>query len=472
MSQEQHSANRRVLIASANPLFGQGLQKMILRKWKDWVVDIRLVETNQAVLDEMKNWSPDLIVLDYDDKNISRSEFLQQFVAGDQPMQVILVSLQSSGAVVVYDRRTLTPAQVEDWLSLPSFSAPKSENPPTKRSASMRHFAIVGVLVVMVTVLVYLFLTNIGLLPVAASQQAQPIDELFNLHFLMISFLFSLITVFLVYSLVVFRKKPGEEGDGAYFKGNNPLEVTWTVIPLGIVIYFAYLGSVSLAETRRVDPQAMEIKVVGGQWFWRFEYPAYGIVSNEMVMPVNKQALLKMTSLDVIHSFWVPEFRVKQDLLPGENFVRELRITPTELGEFKVRCAEMCETSHAYMESPVVVVSEAEFDQWVEDQLAALGADPVARGEVWARNNGCLSCHSLDGSPNVGPTWKGLFGKQQELTDGSVVTVDDEYLRASIVNPNAQVPTGFVPGVMSQIYQDTIPETQIAEIIEYIKSLE
>jgi cytochrome c oxidase subunit 2 len=189
-------------------------------------------------------------------------------------------------------------------------------------------------------------------------------------------------------------------------------------------------------------------------------------------MPVNKQALLKMTSLDVIHSFWVPEFRVKQDLLPGQNFVRELRVTPTELGEFKVRCAEMCGTSHAYMESPVVVVSQAEFDQWVEDQLAALGADPVARGEVWARNNGCLSCHSVDGSPNVGPTWKGLFGSQQELTDGSLVTVDEEYLRVSIVNPNAQVPKGFVPGVMPQIYQDTIPETQIAEIIEYIKSLE
>ncbi len=445
---------------------------MILRKWKDRVVEIHLVESNEAVLEEMDSWSPDLIILDYDDKNISRSEFLQQFVIGNQPMQVMLVSLQSSGAVVVYDRRTLTPAQVEDWLSVTEISTPKTEHPPKKRSSSMRHFVIVGVLVVIVTVLVYLFLSNVGLLPIAASQQAQPIDELFNLHFLVISFLFSLITVFLVYSLVVFRKKPGDEGDGAYFKGNNPLEVIWTVIPLGVVIYFAYLGSVSLSETRRVDPQALDIKVVGGQWFWRFEYPDYGIVSNQMVMPVNKQALLKMTSLDVIHSFWVPEFRVKQDLLPGQNFVRELRITPTELGEFKVRCAEMCGTSHAYMESPVVVVSQAEFDQWVEDQLAALGADPVARGEVWARNNGCLSCHSVDGSPNVGPTWKGLFGSQQELTDGSLVTVDEEYLRVSIVNPNAQVPKGFVPGVMPQIYQDTIPETQIAEIIEYIKSLE
>jgi cytochrome c oxidase subunit 2 len=472
MSPKTSAPYQRVLIASANPLFGQGLEKMIQRQWKNPQLEIRRVASNEAVLSEMQSWSPDLVILDYDDKAISRAEFLQEFVTGEQPMQVMLVSLKSSGAVVVYDRRTMTPAQAEDWLNLPKFSQTTSEHSPFQRRSSMKHFVIVGVLIAAFTGLIYFLLSNIPLLPIAASVQAQPIDRLFNLHFFMISLLFSLIVVFLGYSLVVFRQKAGDdEEDGVYIKGNNPLEIIWTVIPLGIVIYFAYLGSVSLAETRRADPQALEIKVVAGQWFWRFEYPDYGIVSNAMVMPVNKQALLKLTSLDVIHSFWVPEFRVKQDTLPGENLVRELRVTPTELGEFKVRCAEMCGTSHAYMESPVKVVTQAEFDQWVQDQLAALGTDPVARGEVWARNNGCLSCHSVDGSPNVGPTWKGLYGLTHELTDGSVVTVDDAYLLTAIINPNAQVPKGFVPGVMPQIYKDTIPEQQILEIIEYIKSL-
>lgn len=444
---------------------------MILQQWAGREPNIRLVATTVEMLHEMETWQPDLVIVDYDDKTISRVEFLQKFVAGEQPMQVMLVSLQASGAVVVYDRRTLTPAQAEDWLSVAHDDQPVLDNPIPKRSSFMKHYAIAGGLVVVVTVLVYLFLTNIGLLPVQASAQAQTIDSLFNLHFLMISFLFSLITVFLGYSLVVFRSKPGQNGDGVYFKGNNRLEVIWTVIPLGIVLYFSYLGSVSLAETRRVDPTAMEIKVVGGQWFWRFEYPDYGIVSNEMVMPVNKQALLKMTSVDVIHSFWVPEFRVKQDLLPGENLVRELRVTPSMTGEFKVRCAEMCGTSHAYMESPVIVVSQAEFDAWVQAELDAIGTDPVARGERWARTNGCISCHTLDGTPNVGPTWLGLYGSQHTLTDGSVVTVDDAYLLTSIIDPNAQVPVGFVPGVMPQNYKDTIPEQQINEIIEYIKSL-
>jgi cytochrome c oxidase subunit II len=472
MSDPENKKSRRVLIASANPLFGKGLEKIILRRWGVLETEIRLVATTVEMLAEMEGWQPVLVIVDYDDKTISRAEFLQKFVSGDQPMQVMLVSLQASGAVVVYDRRTLTPAQAEDWLSLAPSPQSTQEIPSPKRSASMKHFAIVGVLVVLFTALVYWLLSNIGLLPIAASAQAKPIDDLFNLHYFVIAFLFSLICVFLGYSLIVFRRKPGEDGDGVHFRGNNRLEVIWTVVPLGIVIYFAYLGSVSLAETRRVDPQAIEITVVGGQWFWRFEYPEYGIVSSELVMPVNKQALLKLTSVDVIHSFWVPEFRVKQDLLPGENLVRELRVTPTILGEYKVRCAEMCGTQHAYMESPVVVVSQADFDAWVQAELEAIGTDPVTRGERWSRNNGCLSCHSIDGSINVGPTWLGLFGTTHELTDGSVVTVDDEYLWVSIVDPNAQIPVGYPPGVMPQNYQDTIPEQQILEIIEYIKSLQ
>jgi len=463
--------SRRVLIASANPLFGKGLEKIILRRWGVMETEFRLVATTADMLIQLEAWQPGLVIVDYDDKSISRAEFLQKFVSGDQPMQVMLVSLQASGAVVVYDRRTLTPAQAEDWLTFAQVPQSGQVSLSPRRSTSMKHFAIVGVLVALSTALVYWLLTNVGLLPIAASVQAKPIDDLFNLHFLMISFLFSLITVFLGYSLIVFRRKPGESGDGVHFRGHNQLEVIWTIIPLGIVIYFAYLGSVSLAETRRVDPQAIEIKVVGGQWFWRFEYPDYGIVSNKLYMPVNKQALLKMSSVDVIHSFWVPEFRVKQDLLPGENFVRELRVTPTILGEFKVRCAEMCGTMHAYMESPVIVVSQAEFDAWVQSELAAIGTDPVTRGERWAVNNGCLSCHSIDGSLNIGPTWSGLFGQTHELTDGSTVTVDDEYLQVSILDPNAQIPVGFPPGVMPQNYQDTLTEQLILEIIEYIKSL-
>lgn len=336
----------------------------------------------------------------------------------------------------------------------------------------MKHIAIVAVLVAISTVLVDFLLRTIGLLPIEASTQAGIIDKLFNTHFMVISFLFSLIVVILVYSLIVFRQRRGDKTtEGKFFKNSTRLEVLWTIIPLGTVIYFSYLGSLSLAETRKVDPQALEVKVIGRQWSWTFEYPEFGITSDTLQLPVNRQVLLKMTSEDVIHSFWVPEFRVKQDLLPGENLVKELRITPTVIGSYKVRCAELCGTLHAYMESPVVVVSADDFQTWVDSEVKMLNADPATRGERVAKQNGCFACHSVDGSRLVGPTWKGLFGAQSELTDGTSVLVDETYLKDAIISPNKQVVAGYPPGVMPQSYIDSLTEKQISDIIAYIKTL-
>ncbi len=140
---------------------------------------------------------------------------------------------------------------------------------------------------------------------------------------------------------------------GEHFEGNTTLEIVWTVIPLFVVLAFAYMGSYSLGEIRRVDPNAIIIKVRAQQFTWTFEYPEYGIFSKELHLPVDQQVVLKMESSDVIHSFWVPEFRVKQDVVPGR--VTEYRITPTLVGNYKVRCAELCGASHAYMENPVIV---------------------------------------------------------------------------------------------------------------------
>lgn len=470
MANSTAPAENKIMIASANPLFRKGLEKMMLGRYGESTI-VRATTTTSETLDLMESWQPDLVIVDYDDKSISRAEFLHQFVAGDLPMKVMLVSLQASGAVVVYDRRTLTPAQAQDWLSTPQI-APQAEVLTSRRSSSMKHFVFAGVLVLVLAFLVDLLLSTTRLLPVQASLQAQPIDRLFDLEIIAISFLFSLIVVFIVYSLIVFRRKPGQEEDGAYFKSNNPLEIIWTIIPLGAVIGLSYFGAITLGQTRQADPDPLEIKVVAGQWFWRFEYPEYGIVSDKMFMPVDQQAKLTLTSMDVIHSFWVPEFRIKQDLLPGENLVRELRITPTLIGEYKVRCAEMCGTSHAYMESPVIVVSQTDFDAWVQGELAAIGTDPAARGERWASTNGCRSCHSVDGTANVGPTWRGLFGKTVELMDGRFVVVDDAYLYAAIVSPNAQVAKDSTPNVMPQTYEGSLSDDQIADIIAFIKTLQ
>ena len=261
----------------------------------------------------------------------------------------------------------------------------------------MKHLIIALILVAIVTVLLIVGLEQVQLLPAQASAQAIPIDNLFRLEFMVIAFLFALIAVFMVYSIVVFRRKAGDMEDADHVEGNTNLEIAWTIAPLATVLVFAYLGGASLAETMRADPKPIQVNVVGSQWSWSFEYPEQGFVSDELVLPVNKQAIMHLSSKDVIHSFWVPEFRVKQDALPGgDDFVRDLRITPTELGDYKVRCAELCGTNHATMLSPVRVVSAEDYDAWIIDALD-LPDDPVLRGQMWANQNGCFSCHSVDG---------------------------------------------------------------------------
>jgi cytochrome c oxidase subunit 2 len=287
-----------------------------------------------------------------------------------------------------------------------------------------------------------------------------------------ISFLFALIMVPMAYSLIVFRRKKGDTTDAVHMEGNTKLEITWTIFPLLLVMVFAYLGAVNLAETRRVDPDAMIVKVSARQWSWSFEYPpvdGVAVTSNELHLLAGKQVLLRMTSNDVIHSFWVPEFRVKQDLVPGR--ITELRITPTLTGDYKVRCAELCGTSHAYMEAPVVVSEQAGYDAWMAKELEAAkkaAATPEGRGQALVAANGCVACHSINGSAGIGPSWLGLYGSQVHLSDGSTVTADDAYIHESIKAPQAKIVAGFENQLMP-----TFPFTddQINDIVAYIKTL-
>ncbi len=337
----------------------------------------------------------------------------------------------------------------------------------------MKHFSIVSILVILLTVIVYFFLQTAGLLPTQASSQAIIIDQLFDIHIGIIAFLFSLIVVFIGYSLVVFRRnKELPEEEGKHITGSSKLEIVWTLVPLAVVIFISYLGAISLAATRQIDPQALDVKVTAGQWYWSFDYPDFGITSDVLYLPVDRQVKLSLTSMDVIHSFWVPEFRVKQDVLPGENLVKELRFTPIETGDFMVLCAELCGGAHAYMNSPVKVVTEVEFQDWVDEELGNFPQDPVSLGERLVKNNGCFGCHSIDGKDGVGPTWKGLYGSEKTLVSGEKIIVDEEYLYEAIINPNSQIVLGFPANVMSQNYSEIFKDEELNNMIAFIKSLD
>jgi cytochrome c oxidase subunit II len=480
MSQPKNLKPRRVLIASSHPLFGQGLKSLLRERHGEDVQVVQIVSSVNEAVSAINLLNPDLVIVDYDDQVLNREEFLARFVEGERKLRVVLLSLQSGGEALVYDRRTLSASQIDNWFDewkpeegkkhRKARSRNDTPTDVTDRRKEMKHFIAVAVLVVVLTVLLTLGMSQVQLLPKAASVQAGPIDRLFKIEFNVIYFLFSLIIGFIVYSILVFRRKKGDLTDAKHIEGNTRLEIIWTAIPLVMVIALAFMGGQGLAETLAPDVKPLEIKVTGQQWTWRFEYPDFGIVSNELVMPIDRQALLKLTSVDVIHSFWVPEFRVKQDALPGgKEFVRDLRVTPSVLGDYKVRCSELCGTRHSYMEAPVRVVSSAEFDAWVSQQMG-VSADPIERGKkVWTTY--CKSCHSIDGAPGIGPSWSGIFGKEEELADGAKVLVDEAYLAESIGKPNLKIVKGFAPGLMPQNFSDQLTDMQLQDVIAFIHSL-
>jgi cytochrome c oxidase subunit 2 len=487
MTMPEPKKSRRVLIASSHALFGQGLRRLLQERQGAGVEIVGMVSDLEQAMQALERLDPDLVIVDYDDQALNREEFLARFVEGEKKLRVVLLSLHSPKEAIVYDRRTMAASQIDDWLDEWNYSEEIHILPETTQSAgikadnrrrSMKHLIIAGILVVVVTALLIVGLQFVKLLPEQASAQAVPIDNLFHLEFMVIAFLFSLIVVFMLYSIVVFRRRKGDLSDAAHVEGNTRLEVIWTIAPLATVLFFAYLGGDALAETVRPKPQALKVNVIGLQWTWRFEYPELGFTSDELRLPVDRQAVLRLWSEDVIHSFWVPEFRVKQDALPGgkENS-RDLRVEPTVLGDYKLRCAELCGTNHATMMADVRVVSKDDFDAWVREKTF-VSDDPVVRGEQWARQFGCFACHSVDGSKvnesgitYLGPTWQGIFGEQTTMADGTTVTVDEAYLLESIVDPGAKIVAGYPPGIMPANFADQLTEEQIQDIIAYIVSL-
>jgi cytochrome c oxidase subunit II len=351
-----------------------------------------------------------------------------------------------------------------------------------------RHLALVSALTLGISVLAYFLLVAIYRLPAQASAEARPIDQIMQAHFVMIAFLWSLIMVFMVYSVVAFRRRPGDDEDGAHFHGNTALEVGWTFIPTVVVLAFGFWGAIVLDDITSAKDNEMVVQVLGEQWQWRITYPEQdGLTTVDlMVLPVNHTIRLEMEAKEVLHSFWVPEFRVKQDLVPGQPTI--LRVTPTEPGEYTLRCAEMCGFDHAEMLATVRVVSEADFAAWVEETAAGAidltAASPEERGELWATEFACAGCHTTDGATGAGPTWQGLFGREEQMTDGSTITVDEAYLTESILDPNAHIVAGFNPvmppdfGERFDQREHQILEEQgvdidiLADLIDYIQTLE
>ena len=336
----------------------------------------------------------------------------------------------------------------------------------------MKRFIIPILLTILIAVPLIIFFENVDLTPVLASQQGRDVDSLLRVLYIIASIFFALVMSFLLYSVVAFRRKEGDLSDAKPVYGNVGLEIAWTLIPLIIVLSLGGVGaSVLLDISHPPQAEALEVNVTGFQWAWSFEYPQYGVTSNELVLPVDRPARFVLRSRDVIHSFFIPEFRIKMDVVPGKQ--NELQLTPTQIGEYRTYCAELCGTGHAFMTARVRVVDPAVFDEWLQSQQQPVGgpSDPVAQGQDLYETQGCTGCHSQDGTRQAGPTFRGLFGSQVTLDDGTTVTADEDYLHASIVDPGGQVVEGF-NNIMPGTYAQELTEEQIQALIAFIKSLQ
>lgn len=262
-----------------------------------------------------------------------------------------------------------------------------------KSSSDRRHFIIAGVLVVITTFVMDWLLrsTILSFLPTQASKEAGTIDQMISWHILLIAFLFALVVVFMLYAMVVFRRREGDDSDGEHFEGNATLEIAWTVIPLLLVFIFGYLGVRDL-NTITEKNEELTVKATGQQWSWKFEYEG-GVLSPDLILPVDKRVKVLLRSEDVLHSFWVPEFRVKKDLLPAsahaesdeEAFPSYIHFTPNKVGEYEVKCAELCGLTHWNMLAAVKVVEQDQFTVWLQTELAKVNdGKAVAGAEIKA----------------------------------------------------------------------------------------
>jgi cytochrome c oxidase subunit II len=210
---------------------------------------------------------------------------------------------------------------------------------------------------------------------VQGSAEADDIDTLLDVMIVLSSFVFAVVVVMLGYCLIKFRAKPGDESDGKPVHGNTKLEIAWTVIPTIIVLFGAAYSWIVLDDIEAKADNRMPVNITAQQFKWTFEYPEEGVTSNEFHVPVDRQLELNLTALDVLHSFWVQEWRLKRDLVPTAegnptDVDNEMVVTPTEEGTFSVICTELCGLGHATMRANVVVESQEAFDQWIADQQA------------------------------------------------------------------------------------------------------
>lgn len=302
---------------------------------------------------------------------------------------------------------------------------------------------------------------NFPLWPTAASAGAGNLDALF-LYLIAITGAVTLL-IFLLIFIFAMKYRHGKH-KAVQIEGSTPLEIMWSLIPLGIFMTFFAWGATLYFKEAKPPADSMEIFVVGKQWMWKLQHPDGVREINELHVPAFKDVRLTMISQDVIHSFYIPAFRIKADVLPGRYTTTWFRATKP--GRYHLFCAEFCGTQHSGMIGQIVVMEPAEYEAWLQNGRGE--GSLASTGQKIFQQLGCANCHRFD-TQGRGPNLQGVYGRSVLLDDGSSTIADDNYIRESILNPGAQVVAGFKP--IMPTFQGVLSEDQVLALISYVKSI-
>jgi len=306
-------------------------------------------------------------------------------------------------------------------------------------------------------------------LPTPASEQADRIDFVFWFVTVICIAIFALVVAVILYAVVRFRARPDDDSDGAPIHGHTGLEIAWTAVPAILVTAIAVVSAVALAQNDRLPKKHIRVNVTAQQFAWTFQYPASkGLTTSSLRLPLGEAVELKMQSKDVIHSFWVPQFGQKQDVVPG--ITTRLVITPKRLGTYPVVCTELCGEGHALMRSQAIVMKPAAFAAWVKaaQQAAAKASGGAAGGGPGLavfNNQGCSACHTFKpagSSATTGPDLDNLAADAQRA--GQPL---DAFVRESIIDPNAYIEKGYQPNIMPRTFK-SLPKQQLDALVQFL----
>ena len=302
----------------------------------------------------------------------------------------------------------------------------------------------------------------------AASRTTGQVDTLFLFITFVCLFFFLLVEGLLIFFAIRYRKRKGAEAaETPDIRGNLFLETVWILIPTIVVAGFFYYGYMVFRDIRTPSPGATDIHAVGRQWLFEFRYPDGRSSINEIRVPVGRPVKLILSSDDVIHSFYIPAYRLKQDMVPG--LYTTLYLHPDKAGTYDILCAEYCGVGHSTMRANLIVMEPDAYAAWRERQEAPAGLSLAEQGKALVEKSGCLGCHAVEGKEKIGPNLGGIFDRKVPLSDGTTVTADEEYLRESIYDPKAKVVKGY-PAVMPT-FKGTLSPDDVGGIIAYLKSL-